>query len=159
MVSPIISFHLLDADLRTANPLVPKPVDFLVTNWDQYLSKRFPKFFGPEADHHCEYRKHLFFVLAADLRLSSLKKVEGVVILSSFAPLLKLIFFQHSLLPRIQRHPLAVRSCVHPSPRTALQALLSNAVGSAMPPVRFLRSEFLSRLRQRRIQRHPQGRV
>lgn len=48
-------------------------------DFNHLLSDKFPDLFGPTADHHCEYREHLFQLVAADLQQSSTQKLAGVV--------------------------------------------------------------------------------
>jgi hypothetical protein len=59
------------------NPLPPKPLSSEVQDFNRVLSDKFPKLFGPKADHHCQYREHLFQLVAADLQQSSTQKVAG----------------------------------------------------------------------------------
>jgi hypothetical protein len=59
------------------NPLPPKPISSEVHDFNRLLSVKFPDLFGPKADHRCQYREHLFQLVAADLQQSSTQNVAG----------------------------------------------------------------------------------
>jgi hypothetical protein len=54
------------------------PLSSEVQDFNRLLAVRFPDLFGPKADHLCQYREHLFQLIAADLQQSSTQKVAGM---------------------------------------------------------------------------------
>ena len=54
------------------------PLSSEIQDFNRLLSDMFPELFGPEASHRCEYREHLFQLVAADVQQSSTQKLAGV---------------------------------------------------------------------------------
>jgi hypothetical protein len=54
------------------------PLSAKVRDFNRLLSDKFPELFGPDVDHHCQYREHLFQLIAADLQQDSTQKLAGL---------------------------------------------------------------------------------
>ena len=59
------------------DPLPPMPPTSELQDFKRVLGGKFPDLFGPMADHHCQYREHLFQLVAADLQQASTQKLAG----------------------------------------------------------------------------------
>jgi hypothetical protein len=69
------------------------PLSSEVQDFNRLLSDKLPELFGPKAGHRCEYRQHLFQLVAADVQQSSTQKLAGVFCHFSFSLyLIKTIF-------------------------------------------------------------------
>lgn len=52
----------------TVDPLLPKPMNMDVVDFNFLLAMHFPALFGADADHTCVYRDHLFGYVADDMQ-------------------------------------------------------------------------------------------